>query len=79
MLPATDDSRSDFILIDRTIGTRAAYAMAAFDSAKAHAITASPYMGTDSLEPFLKDKSKVGPPDGLSREDLHDQYLNLVC
>lgn len=38
--------------------TAEAYAKSAFDHLKAHAITASPYMGGDSLLPFLKHASK---------------------
>ena len=53
------------VLLDSKRGdigsTAAAYAKATFEVMKAHAITASPYMGTDSLEPFLSDPSKVGP------------------
>lgn len=38
--------------------TAEAYAKSAFDHLKAHAITASPYMGSDSLFPFLQYASK---------------------
>ncbi|KEG08649.1 orotidine-5-phosphate decarboxylase/orotate phosphoribosyltransferase, partial [Trypanosoma grayi] len=38
--------------------TAEAYAKSAFEHLKAHAITASPYMGGDSLSPFLQDASK---------------------
>ncbi|ESL05664.1 orotidine-5-phosphate decarboxylase/orotate phosphoribosyltransferase [Trypanosoma rangeli SC58] len=38
--------------------TAEAYAKSAFEHLKAHAITASPYMGADSLSPFLQFASK---------------------
>ncbi|KAF0693196.1 Aste57867_15790 [Aphanomyces stellatus] len=45
------------VLLDAKRGdistTAAAYAAAAFKSAKAHAITLAPYMGQDSIDPFL--------------------------
>ncbi len=34
--------------------TARAYAQAAFDELKAHALTLSPYLGSDALEPFLR-------------------------
>ncbi|CAK4084006.1 unnamed protein product [Aphanomyces euteiches] len=49
------------VLLDAKRGdistTAAAYASAAFHSAKAHGITLAPYMGKDSIDPFL-DMSK---------------------
>lgn len=39
--------------------TAEAYAHSAFNFLSAHAITASPYMGQDSLEPFLRNKDKA--------------------
>ncbi|KDO24863.1 hypothetical protein SPRG_09695 [Saprolegnia parasitica CBS 223.65] len=45
------------VLLDAKRGdistTAAAYATAAFESAKAHAITLAPYMGRDSVDPFV--------------------------
>ncbi|RHY89123.1 hypothetical protein DYB37_004347 [Aphanomyces astaci] len=45
------------VLLDAKRGdistTAAAYASAAFHSAKAHAITLAPYMGKDSIDPFI--------------------------
>src|SRR3972149_6742852 len=38
--------------------TSQAYAQAAFGELKAHAITVSPYLGEDSVAPFLTDASK---------------------
>jgi orotidine 5'-phosphate decarboxylase subfamily 2 len=38
--------------------TAQAYASSAFDQLKAHAITLNPYLGKDSLEPFLTYKEK---------------------
>lgn len=38
--------------------TSEAYANSAFKHLKAHAITAAPYMGSDSVGPFLKDSTK---------------------
>jgi uridine monophosphate synthetase len=38
--------------------TAEAYAAAAFQTLGAHALTASPYLGRDSLEPFLKDPAR---------------------
>lgn len=38
--------------------TADAYAQAAFQAFGAHALTASPYLGRDSLEPFLKDPAR---------------------
>ncbi|SCU65463.1 orotidine-5-phosphate decarboxylase/orotate phosphoribosyltransferase, putative [Trypanosoma equiperdum] len=50
------------VLLDAKRGdiadTAEAYAKSAFQRLKAHAITASPYMGGDSLQPFLKYSSK---------------------
>lgn len=39
--------------------TSEAYARAAFDELKADAVTLSPYLGGEALEPFLKRKEKV--------------------
>ena len=51
------------VLLDAKRGdigsTAAAYATAAFVATKAHAITGSPYMGSDSLEPLLADATKA--------------------
>ena len=38
--------------------TAQAYAQAAFQTLGAHAITVNPYLGSDSVAPFLKDPSK---------------------
>lgn len=38
--------------------TAEAYAQAAYETFGAHALTASPYLGRDSLEPFLKDPAR---------------------
>jgi uridine monophosphate synthetase len=38
--------------------TAEAYAQFAYDSSKASAVTINPYMGWDSVEPFVKDKTK---------------------
>jgi len=50
------------VLLDAKRGdigsTSEAYAEAAFKAAKADAITASPYMGEDSMEPLLRDRTK---------------------
>ena len=50
------------VLLDAKRGdiaaTADAYAKSAFEHLGAHAITAAPYMGHDSLTPFLKDKSR---------------------
>jgi len=38
--------------------TADAYARAAFDALGAHCITLSPYLGRDSIDPFIKDQEK---------------------
>lgn len=38
--------------------TAQAYALAAFQRLKAHAITANPYLGSDSVQPLLEDPAK---------------------
>lgn len=57
--------------------TAAAYAEAAFDVLRAGAITLSPYLGHDSLEPFLRDAShgcfilcKTSNPGAADLQDL---------
>ncbi|KAJ0403923.1 hypothetical protein P43SY_009416 [Pythium insidiosum] len=40
--------------------TAAAYAMAAFDELEAHSITLAPYMGQDSIDPFIRGKPQRG-------------------
>lgn len=51
-----------FIISDAKRGdignTSKAYAKACFEDLRADAITVNPYMGYDSIEPFLEDKSK---------------------
>lgn len=58
--------------------TAQAYAQAAFQTLGAHAITASPYLGRDSLEPFLSDAGrgvfllcKTSNPGAADLQDLH--------
>uniref|UniRef100_M4BYA3 Orotidine 5'-phosphate decarboxylase n=1 Tax=Hyaloperonospora arabidopsidis (strain Emoy2) TaxID=559515 RepID=M4BYA3_HYAAE len=40
--------------------TAAAYAVSAFDKLEAHAITLAPYMGQDSIDPFVKGRPDHG-------------------
>lgn len=40
--------------------TAAAYATAAFDQLAAHAITLAPYMGVDSIDPFVRGRPERG-------------------
>uniref|UniRef100_A0AAV1ULZ5 Orotidine 5'-phosphate decarboxylase n=1 Tax=Peronospora matthiolae TaxID=2874970 RepID=A0AAV1ULZ5_9STRA len=40
--------------------TAAAYAVSAFDKLEAHAITLAPYMGQDSIDPFVKGRPDRG-------------------
>ena len=51
-----------FVISDAKRGdignTSKAYATACFDILKADAITVNPYMGYDSIEPFLENKNK---------------------
>jgi len=51
-----------FVISDAKRGdignTSKAYATACFDGLKADAITVNPYMGYDSIEPFLENKNK---------------------
>ncbi len=57
--------------------TAEAYARAAFEALGAHALTASPYLGKDSLDPFLKDPAhgvfllcKTSNPGAADLQDL---------
>jgi uridine monophosphate synthetase len=59
--------------------TAAAYAQAAFQTLGAHAITANPYLGSDSISPFLEDARrgvfllcKTSNPGAV---DLQDQLI----
>lgn len=52
------------VLLDAKRGdistTAAAYATAAFEQLEAHAITLAPYMGADSVEPFVRGRPERG-------------------
>lgn len=52
------------VLLDAKRGdistTAAAYAVAAFDELESHAITLAPYMGRDSVDPFIKGHPERG-------------------
>lgn len=52
------------VLLDAKRGdistTAAAYAVAAFDTLDAHAITLAPYMGADSIDPFVRGHPERG-------------------
>lgn len=52
------------VLLDAKRGdistTAAAYAVAAFDQVRAHAITLAPYMGQDSIDPFVRGRPERG-------------------
>ena len=50
--------------------TAVAYADAAYNSAKADAVTLSPYMGSESISPFIKNPEKGG---------VRNQHCVLVC
>jgi len=54
-----------FTIVDAKRGdignTSARYARALFDGLGAHAVTLAPYMGRDSLEPFLEGRVECGP------------------
>lgn len=51
------------VLLDNKRGdigsTAAAYALAAYSALNAHAVTVNPYMGSDSISPFVSDPSKA--------------------
>lgn len=53
---------TQFIIVDAKRGdignTSTMYAKAFFEELNAHAVTVAPYMGKDSVEPFLKFKNK---------------------
>jgi uridine monophosphate synthetase len=58
--------------------TAEAYARAAFDVLGAHAVTASPYLGRDSLDPFLSEMQrgvfllcKTSNPGSVDLQDLY--------
>ncbi len=58
--------------------TAEAYARSAFESLKAHAITLSPFLGKDSIDPFLAHKEKgvfllckTSNPGAADLQDLH--------
>lgn len=88
-------SKDHFIIADAKRGdignTSARYAKAFFESMKADAITVAPYMGSDSVKPFLefKDKwvillaltSNAGSQDFqkliLNKEELYKKVLKL--
>lgn len=59
--------------------TARAYAMAAFQTLGAHAITVNPYMGSDSVEPFLEDPAKgvflLCKTSNPGAGDLQDQLI----
>ena len=61
----------------------AAYADAAYESLKADAVTLSPYMGSESINPFIKDGSKgafvICKTSNPSSKDLQECILNTVC
>ncbi|KAG7392186.1 orotate phosphoribosyltransferase [Phytophthora pseudosyringae] len=52
------------VLLDAKRGdistTAAAYAVSAFDQLEAHAITLAPYMGADSIDPFVRGRPERG-------------------
>lgn len=52
------------VLLDAKRGdistTAAAYAVSAFDQLEAHAITLAPYMGVDSIDPFIRGRPERG-------------------
>lgn len=52
------------VLLDAKRGdistTAAAYAVSAFDQLEAHAITLAPYMGVDSIDPFVRGRPERG-------------------
>ncbi|KAG6599748.1 Orotidine 5'-phosphate decarboxylase [Phytophthora cinnamomi] len=52
------------VLLDAKRGdistTAAAYAVAAFDVLQAHAVTLAPYMGADSIDPFVRGRPERG-------------------
>ncbi|TMW69468.1 hypothetical protein Poli38472_001624 [Pythium oligandrum] len=52
------------VLLDAKRGdistTAAAYAVAAFEQLEAHSITLAPYMGQDSIDPFIRGKPERG-------------------
>jgi len=57
--------------------TAAAYARSAFEKLGAHAITLNPYLGRDSIEPFIQDQEKgvfllckTSNPSGGDLQDL---------
>lgn len=55
------------------------YAQAAFQTLGAHAITVNPYLGTDSVEPFLRDTAKgvflLCKTSNPGAGDLQDQLI----
>lgn len=60
--------------------TATAYADAAYESLKADAVTLSPYMGSESINPFIKDGSKgafvICKTSNPSSKDLQECILN---
>eukprot|EP00943_MAST-04B_sp_MAST-4B-sp1_P009797 g9797.t1 len=60
--------------------TAAAYADAAYESLKADAVTLSPYMGSESIRPFIKDASKgafvICKTSNPSSKDLQECILS---
>lgn len=72
-----------YVILDAKRGdignTSSAYAAAAFDDIKADAITVAPYMGRDSVEPFLAWEGKMVYVLGLtSNPGSHDFQRRLV-
>lgn len=55
------------------------YAKTFFETYPFHAITVAPYMGRDSVEPFLKHEGKWAIVLGLTSNPGADDFEKLVC
>ncbi len=71
-----------FVISDAKRGdignTSKAYAKACFEDLKADSITVNPYMGYDSIEPFLEDRSKFVFILALTSNPGSDDFQRLI-